>query len=302
VPNKDFHYTVSRVMRVGDLQLDQTEFGAPSPPVPRHFHERGLIAFVLRGHVVDENRGRRTTLLPGNVLFLPPGEPHAVSLLSTAGRVFSIEVGTDWLANALGGRGEFPVDRLRLQEPWVSGAAARLYHCFSAGPNACSVKLEELVQSLFCQPLNAGEPVQRPAPRWLRRAMEVVADRSHEPIRMRDVAAEVGVHPVTLSRSFHSSYGMTLSAFLQRRRLELARVALATSDLHIGAIALAHGFADHAHFTRTFRRFVGMAPSAYRAALRPGRPRRPHVTALGRLRPCPGLVSFRASDAKIFAA
>lgn len=283
-----------------DLQLDETEFGASAPPVPRHFHARGLIALVVQGPIVDENRGRRLTLLPGNVLSLPPGEPHAVSCLTAAARVFTLEAGTGWLAGAFGDGGEFPIDRLRSQEPWVSGAAARLYHRFIRGAVA-DLELEELILPLFSPPVGASESLCRPAPIWLRRALELVADRAHEPIRMREIATEVGVHAVTLSRSFRSSYGTTMSAFVQKRRLELACVTLANSELSIGAVGLAHGFADHAHFSRTFRRYVGMTPTAYRTALRRGA-RRSGIFAhdLGRSRA--RLQTFRASDAGIFAA
>ena len=299
--DRDFSYRVARLVRIDDLQLDETAYGASSPQVPRHFHERGLIALVVRGSLMHETRGRRTNLVAGNVVCLPPGEPHAVSLPNAA-RVFSLEVGADWLTDIAGSSG-FPVDRLRAREQWLAGAAVRLYHRFIGAPNEPRVDLEELAIAMFAAPMDlrtrSRTRTPRTVPTWIRRARELVADRACESLRLSVVAREVGVHPVTLSRTFRSSYGVTMSAFLQERRLELASTALATSDLPVAAIALTHGFADHAHFSRTFRRSVGMTPSAFRAAL--GRRAR-HGRGADAARERKPVVTFRASDARIFVA
>jgi AraC family transcriptional regulator len=43
---------------------------------------------------------------------------------------------------------------------------------------------------------------------------------------------------------------------------------LANTELPLADIALAAGFCDQSHFTRTFRRVIGVAPSQYRAFIR----------------------------------
>jgi AraC-like DNA-binding protein len=144
--------------------------------------------------------------------------------------------------------------------------------------------------------------VHRQPPPWLRSARDLVVDKPCEAWRFSDLAAVVGVHPVTLSRAFAETYGRTLSSFVQQRRVAWARTELTNSDLPVGAVALAAGFSDHAHFSRTFRRLVGMTPTAYRDALRPDHGRPTHVGALRRersgVRPAR---SLPASDSRIFA-
>jgi AraC-like DNA-binding protein len=48
------------------------------------------------------------------------------------------------------------------------------------------------------------------------------------------------------------------------RRIEWAKRMMHESDEPLSQIALACGLADQAHFTRLFRKFVGMPPSQWR--------------------------------------
>jgi hypothetical protein len=51
-------------------------------------------------------------------------------------------------------------------------------------------------------------------------------------------------------------------------RIDFACVELANSDAPLVDIALAAGFCDQSHFTRTFRRYTGMVPSLFRGSVR----------------------------------
>ncbi len=62
--------------------------------------------------------------------------------------------------------------------------------------------------------------------------------------------------------------GITLRPWLRERRLAAAADALARPGGHrLGIAAVAHrwGFADHAHFTREFRKHFGMTPTEWRS-------------------------------------
>jgi AraC family transcriptional regulator len=56
-----------------------------------------------------------------------------------------------------------------------------------------------------------------------------------------------------------------MGEYLRRRRVAWACEQLARGDETISAIAQRAGFADHAHFTRTFARITGCTPRWYRA-------------------------------------
>ena len=94
-------------------------------------------------------------------------------------------------------------------------------------------------------------------------------DHGHDTrLRLRQIAAQVGVHPVHLSRSFRRYYGRTMTDYVSHRRLDQARARLASRDQSIVEIALDLGFADQSHFSRAFRRLEGLTPGKYRLSVR----------------------------------
>jgi AraC family transcriptional regulator len=88
-------------------------------------------------------------------------------------------------------------------------------------------------------------------------------------VRLTGVASLVGMSASQLSRSFHATAGMTFSAFLMRLRIRTARQLMTETNLPLCEIAVASGFGDQSHFSRSFVRFVGSTPFKWRRANRP---------------------------------
>jgi len=80
----------------------------------------------------------------------------------------------------------------------------------------------------------------------------------------------VGISNSQFDRLFRKLFGSTLRRYLLLTRVHAARRLLSQTDRGITDIALSVGFCDHAHFTRTFSMFMGIAPFAYRKQHRPG--------------------------------
>jgi len=105
-----------------------------------------------------------------------------------------------------------------------------------------------------------------PAPlaRHLLRARDLVDSAYAEPLDLDALARAAHVSPRHFSRSFRRTFGETPHQYLLTRRLERARHLLRTTDLQVGEVCLAVGFTSVGSFTSTFRRRVGVAPTAYR--------------------------------------
>lgn len=63
-----------------------------------------------------------------------------------------------------------------------------------------------------------------------------------------------------LKASFQKKFGMSITEFTQRRRMEVANHLLLTTDLEIGTIAEAVGYRSHSRFSTLFRRYKGVYP------------------------------------------
>lgn len=85
-----------------------------------------------------------------------------------------------------------------------------------------------------------------------------------KPITTRQLAVMVGVSHSQFARRFHRLFNTTLRQYLLRIRVRAACRLLAQSGQSVTEIAQATGFYDHAHFSRTFARLMGLSPLAYR--------------------------------------
>lgn len=105
----------------------------------------------------------------------------------------------------------------------------------------------------------------------VRRALAVIHARYAEPITREQLALLLGVSADHLTASFRQEMGVTPIVYLTRYRIARARALLETTARSVTEIALAVGFTDLAHFSRTFHREVGVTPNAYRRARQPER-------------------------------
>lgn len=71
-------------------------------------------------------------------------------------------------------------------------------------------------------------------------------------------------NPSYFSRIFKEKFGMTLTEYINRERVENAGRLLLDSELSVDEISVRVGFADRSNFYHTFSKFMGTTPSEYR--------------------------------------
>jgi len=98
----------------------------------------------------------------------------------------------------------------------------------------------------------------------IRKAVAYLEEHLSERVTLRDVAAVACLEATAFSKSFKARTGVTFRDFVQALRVTRAIEMMARSDYSVTAIAFAVGFNNLVTFERTFRRVMGMPPSAYR--------------------------------------
>jgi AraC family transcriptional regulator len=105
-------------------------------------------------------------------------------------------------------------------------------------------------------------------PRYkLRRVVAYVDARLGGPISLDDLANVAGVSRFHFHRQFRKSVGVTPREYVLRARIERAKGLLTESDLTVGEISGAVGFADQSHFSNIFRRLTAMTPRSFRNSM-----------------------------------
>lgn len=262
IPDGQYYGEVTRTQRVTDLVLSETLY-ARGAMVPRHAHTSPLLCLVVSGRFVEQSRGTTRTLGPGWVLLHPADEPHAHRFEAGRTRCFTVQLGPGWLASAaherlrLGAPREEPGGRLA----WM---AQQLYEEFSRGEDASPLVIEGLTLAMLGEVGRESARNDSAVPAWVSRARDLVEAQIRQPPRLTELAAQLGVSPGHLSRTFRRAYGVGFSGYLLRRRVQIACAALADPEAPLAQVALDVGFADQSHLCRSFRRVTGLTPGAWR--------------------------------------
>ena len=93
---------------------------------------------------------------------------------------------------------------------------------------------------------------------------EQVVRQADPDFNAQDLAKALSTSERTLHRKLKQACGESPKTFIDRIRVETARTLLETSAKPVKELAASAGFLDEASFRRAFRRYAGMAPSAYR--------------------------------------
>ena len=102
------------------------------------------------------------------------------------------------------------------------------------------------------------------APWQLRRAEALMRENLSLQVPLGQVAQECGLSVRHLTRAFRQSTGVPPHRWLLDRRVERAKELLPNSALTLSDVALACGFGDQSHFTRTFTAAVRLSPGVWR--------------------------------------
>jgi len=99
-------------------------------------------------------------------------------------------------------------------------------------------------------------------------AVSYVERNLHNKICQSEVAANCGLSSSQFSRVFKQVHGTTFQEYVLRRRMGQAVRLLQNPSASVTDICYTVGFNDQSHFTRIFRRYVGVSPSTYRNNLK----------------------------------
>lgn len=241
---------------------------SPKTKLPTHVHEQALLWIALKGHCNEVHAGKVREHQTGTVEFLPSNEIHTLHFPLVEMRSFGIGIAPQWLERMR----EYSLSldySVHSKGGLLAGLFMKLYKEFRQMDEASPLAIEGLALEMLAEASRREVKVSdRTPPRWLKQALELLHEQFSEHLTIAHLATAVGVHPVHLAREFRKFYRCTIGEYVRRLRVEHASRRLCASDVPLAAIASAAGFSDQSHFSRTFKRVMGMTPAEYRRAFR----------------------------------
>lgn len=253
-------------VEVGSLVVSETVH-LPGTEIESHAHARASLNLVLVGRYGEQTGGEFRLHPPTTLIGKPAGEAHANRFDGTGARCLLIEFEPDALRED-----RAVAEALRRSSVWPAGTLAALgvrVLRTLRGEGPPPVAIEDATLALVRE-IGDRRPriAESDRPSWLKSVRDRIHATAPDRLRLAELAAEVHVHPSHLSETFRRAFGITISRYVERLRLERAIRGLAGTEDPIALVAIRSGFYDHAHLTRVFRRATGITPSLFRRTIR----------------------------------
>jgi len=229
--------------------------------VPAHVHANPFFSMLISGRYREWFGRGHWDARPLGMVLRPPEAAHRDEI-GPGGAAFLCVDFTQAFWDAMADAG-IRIERRAFESRPMSGTALRLLHEVSTKRPGWKLATEALIAELVDEYTREASVSQRREPRWLARSL----DRLHqEPFatRLVDIAVELDLHPVHVTRMFKRHHGITLSRYLKQLRLHHATRAMLETAEPLAALAGHHGYSDQSHLTRALQRGTGWTPHRLR--------------------------------------
>ena len=226
-------------------------------------YECAYITFVIEGAFLERYATRTILCRTGMIRYLPAGEVHENEIQARS-RCLHISA-EPAVFEQLRQNPDIPLKPAEMNSLNVTWLANRLYAEFSRQDTASAMAIEGVVLEILAELARAEtDDASLHSPHWLKQATEIVESRFLERLTLTEIASQVGVHYVHLSRQFHKYNRCTIGEMIRQRRVQYASHLLAHSRTPLAEIALTCGFSDQSHLSFLFKRYMGVSPSKFR--------------------------------------
>lgn len=259
--------------------MSDLEFGFISDPIDRSrdwvFNASHHVIAIYTGGLVrtketefDHGPSHRNLPKIGDILVIPAGQHVGITARGRLAEFSQVTVPTPLLDD----RELMP--RFGYRDPLLQHMTQRVHTVIDRDDLLARLLMESLTDVVRLHLADRYAKILRPHTnrRTLsttdqRKLIEFIEDSMDASISIAALSSIVHMSITEFTRAFIDAFGTTPYQFVLHRRIERAKLLLATTRLPITDITVLAGFSNPSHFATTFRRRVGVTPSAFRNGL-----------------------------------
>jgi AraC family transcriptional regulator len=251
----------------------------PACAVPEHEHPTHFLNVIRSGQITcrwtADGRSGRTEEGPGTTYILPAGTRDRLTRSGPTSQTFLV-MAPHFLARALEETAHLGdvelIPNWNLRDPHIASLMLALHADLEdsspAGPlygESLGVALAHYLIRRYSVraprqlEYQGGMPTVR-----LNRVIDFMRQNYASEIRLEELAHLAGMSPHYFCELFKNSAGLSPHQYSLRCRIDRAKEFLRSPEFTVNRVAKATGFADQSHFTKVFRRIVGMTPTQFR--------------------------------------
>jgi AraC-like DNA-binding protein/quercetin dioxygenase-like cupin family protein len=261
----------TKLYRILDDQLDAMHVRFVTKRYPRHAHEHYVIGIVRQGVQAYSYQNSKVVSSAGEVFVIDAEEPHTGHSATGASYELNLLYPTPRLFSRLAvdpGDREF-VPHFKdatLRDPALEAKLLGCHDLIERGAPRAEYEACVLDALTLMAIKHAASPPRlrsraRESQR-IRQARDFIEQNYAADISLMSLAALVGVSYHYFARAFEREVGLPPHTYIENVRVRKACELLRRGEPLV-TTALEAGFGDQAHFTRRFKRFLGVTPGQY---------------------------------------
>lgn len=247
----------------GNIKLFFSSMVLSDSDVPKHLHANFEILVVTKGVLYITINDKLYTVPEKNAIFIPPFSTHSLSRESKhsiCALMFTKEIIPEF-------HEMFKTNAPKQMFFTLSDVTFSLVKQFI--PNSvcnddiflAKAVLGPIIYEL-CDKVNFTS-TKIPLNNIFYDALDYMINHSTENLTRESVAKALGVHPVTLSKSFSKHPNMNFNIALNQMRCNHAAILIERGNMNITEIAFCTGFGSIRSFNRAFMEIYGVTPNEF---------------------------------------
>lgn len=262
-------------------------------PCKRHSHTFFEITYIQKGTGQYSINGNNFNYKDNDLFLIIPGSDHFTCVQSTTSFLFirfnniylQSQYGsgkhpnsiTDWMQKLeyILRNGSQLQGQVNLQ-PEDQPLAKAVFEAILLGLNTQKALQNELLQQLMntvitviARNVAMHNSKQESSSGAGQHILQFIHQHIHEPQKLKAerIAEHFNISPNYVSEYFKKHTNDSMQQYIMNYKLSLIEIRLRHSDMRLNEIAEEFGFSDESHFTKTFKKYKGISPSAFRKNL-----------------------------------
>ena len=264
-----FRFVLRLCERPYATMLDNLSFLAlenQTTDFPSHFHETYCISQVTRGVeqlIINDTQHYAEA---GSITITQPYEVHAQPLMDRSiGSGFqTLYVSADVL-KYYAGRSATPILARKINDPSVSMLHGQVITAMKTHVDVHQ-HLRSLIQSLIPF-MGDNQPPEQTAAQWIMETKSFIQEHLRKKIDLDQLAQIAGMDKFSFSKRFRTETGLSPIHYVLMQKAYAAKARI-DSRTNLTHLAYQFEFTDLAHFSHTFKRYVGLSPGTYKQQLK----------------------------------
>jgi two-component system response regulator YesN len=260
---KNFGHTIGLEAPYKELNL---YYRPPKWVMPLHRHPFFQFLLVLQGELIIKTELRQDILTKGMASLIPPEIPHRLETRKGY-RQFGINTSPE----ASKDDSLLRILKLNVTSPEALNMS-NLMDLIPEIEDCCRLQtilsIQKIRNRLEYMFLTCVDTLKKQSgdQGFKEKITDYLRENISESLTLDCISRHFSLSPSHVERLAYLDFGCGALRLFHRLKIDRARVLLHTSDMTVSQIAAHLGYEDQSYFSRYFKRFTGLSPTAYKKA------------------------------------